>query len=497
MYSYRVVLFACLSSLTAAVQASTTCTDSGMQPLDVRIDTTRVIRAASPKTLFGFSVDWFQFQEGHVRDHQVRPETIQWLAPFPGATYRYSAGNEMDWSAMVGPLSDRRKVYANYHGYQLPVFGPEEFLAFLREVSGRGIFLMDVAGKRYGGDLQRVISDNGALLAWMQTKEVDICGSGRLCSVDAYELGNEVDWEKGMRWPGPVYAEKMEVLLTELTKAFPNARFVANGRTVPWSAGGNGYNEPSFDTVVASRIGTQVAGATIHTYYDGIPVSQMQPHISRLANLYAKQNPSARVFVTEHGRWPSDNRLGRWESNWYQASGGWGGISAADFVLMLTTMPIVEYASWHSISVSGPWQLFRWNRSADLIYPSATYWALRAVRDGYLDDVVDTQPAVVRGGDYEGGYRLRLVGMRDAAGRASLLGVNRSRKAVLIHVEPGQTYVGQEVETAFFTSDPTGADNSDTEPYRYQIQRGKFRAAATGDVVCVPPLTAFSVLYQR
>lgn len=483
--------------IQAAAAAELSCPGAIGAMTDVRIDPARVVRPGVPKTLFGFSVDWFQFQQGHVRQGEVRPEVIKWLQPFAGAAYRYSAGNEMDWSAMVGPLASRRPVYANYHGNALPTFGPEEYLQFLRQVNGRGIFLLDVAGKRYQGDRQRMIADNLGLLDWMKGKQQTICAGGQACGVDAYELGNEVDWEKGLRWPGPVYAERMRELLTALKQTHPEAAFVANGRTAPWGSGGAGYNEPSFDASVAQEIGSLVAGATIHPYYDGNPVPQMKSHIAKLAATYRRVNPAAQVYVTEHGRWPSANPLGKWEANWYQASGGWGGISAANFILMLTDMPEVRTASWHAISVSGPWQLFHWNKGGDLVYPSAAYWAMRAIREGYLEDVVMTTPTLVEARDYAGGYRLRMVGMAGADGRMSLLGVNRARVATAVRVIPtANRMAGRTVQTVMFSSDLAGADNTDAEPYRYQISRRSFNAVAAGDVICVPPLTAFSVVYQ-
>lgn len=494
----RLVLFGVMCALSSgAYAAALSCAEPVSDVTEVRIDPARIIRKDSPKTLFGFSVDWFQFQHGHLRGGQVRPEVLRWLQPFSGAAYRYSAGNEMDWSAMVGPMSSRRPVYANYRGHELAEFGPEEYLQFLRSVNGRGIFLMDVAGKRYQGNQQKIIADNLGLLNWMKRKEQEICADGRSCGVDAYELGNEVDWEKGLRWSGPVYAERTHELLTALKREHPEVDFVANGRTAPWGNGGSGYNEPSFDASVAQKIGSLVSGATIHPYYDGIPVAQMKSHISKLAATYRQANPSAKVYVTEHGRWPSANPLGKWEANWYQASGGWGGVSAADFILMLTGMTVVDHATWHAISVSGPWQLFRWNKNADLVYPSAAYWAMRAIREGYLENVVMTTPELIEGRGYGSSYRLRLVGMSDANGRVSLLGVNRSQAAVAVRVMPmAKGMAGRKVQTVSFSSDIAGADNSDAEPYRYQISRGNFSASASGDVLCIPALTAFSVAYQ-
>lgn len=491
------LLSICVASFgTAVVRAEAVC-PSMSPPVAVQVEVSNVIRKDSPKTLFGFALDWFQFQLGHIRNGEVRPEVLKWLSPFNGANYRYTGGNALDWTAMTGSIGGRRKVYAYYQGYEMPIFGPEEYLHFLKDVSGRGVFLMDVVGNRYQGNAEKVVEDNRNLLRWIKVKEKEICGDGGKCGIDAYELGNEVDWEKGVRWPALRYAERMNGLLKELRKESPDAKFIANGRTTPWSPGGDGYNESSFDNVVSAAIGSQVAGATLHLYYDGIPVPQMKSYISRITTLYSQFNPNSKIYITEHGRWPSENKKGAWSDNWYQASGGWGGLSAADFILMTMDMPQVEFVSWHSMFVTGPWQLFKWNKKADLVYPSAAYWAMRSIREGYLEDVVATKPSIVNGGDYAGGYQLRLVGMKDREGKVSVMGVNRARTPVAIKVDPGtKRFAGREGDLIMFTSDPSGADNSDAEPYRYQIERRKFHVDESGSSICIPALTSFSVIYN-
>lgn len=465
--------------------------------VEVKIDPGSVVRRDSPKTLFGFALDWFQFQTGHVRNGMTRPEVLKWLRPFSGANYRYTGGNALDWRAMVGPMNERRKVFAYFQGDELPTFGPEEFLLFLRDVSGRGVILVDVVGKRFDENEEKVHEDTSNFINWVRARERDICPGRVGCGIDAYELGNEIDWEKGVRWSGLKYGARMKNFLRSAKEQNPGVKFVSNGRTTPWAPSGHGYNETSFDDVVSRMIGGEVSGVSIHPYYDGIPVAQMRSYIEKVGSLYARFNKDIKVYVTEHGRWPAENPYGPWKDNWYQASGGWGGLSAADFILMTMDMPQVEFSSWHSMFVTGPWQLFRWNKKADLVYPSAAYWAMRSIREGYLEDVVATKPSIVKGGDYAGGYQLRLVGMKDREGKVSLMGVNRARTPIAIKVDPGaKRFAGREGGLIMFTSDPSGADNSDAEPYRYQIERKKFHVDESGNSICIPALTSFSVIYN-
>jgi alpha-L-arabinofuranosidase len=111
---------------------------------------------------------------------------------------------------------------------------------------------------------------------------------------------------------------------------------------------------------------------------------------------------------------------------------------------MVLPMPEVHVACWHSLGAGGPWQLFYVNRSSDVTYPNAVYWAFRALREGLLDQVLESRVASLNTSGYRGGYDVRAVFMQDRSGeRNSLLAINRSAQAqkatVLVAQRAGAT----------------------------------------------------------
>lgn len=475
--------------------AASDCDVANARALKVEVDTARVLRAAVPATVFGFHLPWFDFQEGHFRNGAVRPETVAWLTPFAGAAYRFPGGNSYDWMRAVGPVSSRRQIYADYEGMADPEFGPEEFFRLMQQVGGKAVILLNVVGEKdKPADQAQMTDENLRYLDWLATNGPG-CVSGPHCAISYFELGNEVDWEKELQWTGDFYSDRVQPLIAEARRRYPGIKFAVVGGTSPWD---NQYADASrkFNRALASRLARNADAVTFHPYYDGIDVRAMTSYMDALARTYRTYNPHIKVLVTEHGRWPAMPKTGDWRINWYQASGSGGGVSAADFVLMAMNRSDIAGAMWHALGVRGPWQLFHWNRKDDSVYPSAVYWSLRALREGFLSDSIAVTPALVPGKSYAGGYDMRLVAMKGKTGNISLMGVNRSADARAIRLElKGMPWRSAGMRMAVAQADAKGSDNTDEQPGRFGMKTstGTFVTAAPTPV-CIPARSAFSIV---
>lgn len=483
------------AQITANAATASSCVAKPADSLTATVNPGRILRSGVPPGLFGFTLDWFQFQHGYYRNGSIRPETLAWLKPFSGALYRYSGGNAMEWRRAVGAISNRTPVYAKYKGMADPVFGPTEFFSFLQQVQGKSVILLNIVGpKNKASEPSVMVKDNLDYLAWL-TANGPRCVGGSNCPISSFELGNEVDWEAETKWSATEYVQRVLPLITAAKSKYPQIKFAAMGKTAPWSDPLDSDGK-DLDAILAERLGRQVDAVTIHPYYDGLGIPAMQSYIEKLAKKYRAYNPNVSILVTEHGRWPTVPQTGDWSVNWYQASGSGGALSTADFTLMLMNEAKVSGATWHTISVNGPWQLFHLNKSNDTVYPSAVYWAMRTLRAGFLTDSVEVTPSLNPSTEYGGGYDTRLVAMTNKAGNVSLMGVNRSARAksVTLKVE-GATLTNGNAQVRIMQGDAAGSDNTDAQPNRFVMKTTTAAySAARPSAICIPPKSAFSIV---
>jgi hypothetical protein len=469
---------------------------AGMTPVAVRIDAKNVQRAAVPRTIFGFDMPWYDAQIAYFRNGRIRDEIVEWLRPFDGAMYRYSAGSAtFDWRRAVGPVPDRMKNWDQYAmgGWAVTEFGPEEFLQFVQRVRGAPLWMINLQGLRERPWTPDELVNGGRDYAqWVGRRASQVCAASAPCSRQAFELGNEMDWEPYL-WPGSVYVNRAQPVASAIRSVMPDAVILAQGQTAPWDPKSKKSGRSSFDVTVAQAMARDVDGVTIHPYYDGHDIPYLSGYLDRLADTYKRAGKEVPVYVTEHGRWPSMPPSGRWEDRWHEASGSGGGVAAADFVLAMMSRPHVQAAMWHELGAQGPWQLFRWQRNGDSVYPSAVYWALRTVRDAFLEDVVEVQPSMIKGGDYRGGYAVRLIAMRDRQGRLSLLGVNRSSSPVLLDVATTARREGAR-RISRFVADEFGSDTPTDDPDRFKPLVEK--AAPGKSPLCLEGRAVFTVNWQ-
>jgi alpha-N-arabinofuranosidase len=488
----RIFLFT-LILLSPIFAFSSSCLNSLKAEQTITVNTKKVLIDHASSTVFGFTLDWYLFQKGHFRSGNIRPETLDYLKPFQGAMYRYSGGNQFPWKNSVGPIAYRKNITTNFDGPKYPFFGPGEFLKFLEEVDGKGVVLLDIARKNEPNlKSDEIINENIEYINWLAVNDSK-CVSGSLCRIQYFELGNEIDWESGLKWSADRYYTRISPILDQAKKAYPKIQFAVSGATAPWDANQN--SGTIFNQTLASLGMEKIDAVTFHPYYDGYPITAMNELGDKQLLAFQKFRKDIKLLVTEHARWPSIPPIGKWEDNWYLASGSSGAISSADYVLSLINNKTIAGAMWHSIATESPWQLFHLNKSNDVIYPSAVYWSLRVIRDGFLDRSVEVKPALIKGDSYVGGYDIRFVAMNSKDGNVSLLGVNRGaeRKIKLRFDDVGS--VDKLYKMSFTQADERGNQNTDQQPSLFKIQSYSDSIEIDG-FICLPSKSVFSISFK-
>ncbi|TAK80020.1 MAG: hypothetical protein EPO12_09250 [Aquabacterium sp.] len=462
----------------------------------VKVDAGSVLRERIPAGIFGFNVPRREFRDGFFRDQAVRPEVVEWLKPFAGALYRYPAGtpaNWFEWRQAIGAARSRTTQYDNYGQTQPVEFGYPEFLGMISKVGGRALLTVNLSGPyERPQDEKTAAAEVLGLMRWMQSKDGAGCVSGAACPVAYWEFGNELDWPP-FNWTAKQYAGRINATVATVGQVFPDVQWIAHGKTAPWDPASERFK--GFDNELAALTDKRVEGVATHAYYDGYSVPDVKAHLDSLLDAWAKTHAHAWAVVTEHARWPSQPLIGRWEDNWAEATNLDGALSTADFQLAVIADPRVVGANLHTISTEGPWQLFRWQKQGDRVYPSPVYWALRTLREGMQDKLVRIEPALVPGRGYHAGYDARLVATASAQG-SSVMGVNRSGQALELVID-WQGYVPRTTQAELrWITGAKDANNTDEAPDRVRMlsRQVELPAGRTRSTWCIPERAVFSIV---
>lgn len=387
--------------------------------------TDRVVKQLSPQ-FFGFSLEWVGFQQD-LWDNQtqkVNADVISALQAFPGAVYRYPGGtvsNYFDWRASVGPQDTRQPRRAvDWKGPLTTQFGFNEYLDFLAAVGGQAWLVANLYGDFDG-------EGDGHTLAASATQWAAAARQAN-AKVLRWELGNELD-RGTYRWSPEKYSARALEIARAIKAGDPAARVVSlleDYDAQKW------ISAKSYNTQTSGALASLKPDQALHLYYDGPPGGPPIPN--RLKHLCASAGAvkagsgrPAAIWVTEHARWPDGKVTDPgWKQHWGKTSNLGGALSVADMTIALSQMPRVEGAFLHGIgAIVGPWPLF--HRTAAGLKPSAVYWALRVLREGMLDQVLETRTYSRNASDYAGGYDVRTSLLTNAAhSKFALWAVNRS-----------------------------------------------------------------------
>lgn len=373
---------------------------------------------------FGFSFVWVEFQESLWNDAagRVEDDAIKWLQAFPGAVYRYPGGTEsnyFDWKSAVGPKEQRAPRKAvKWKGPLVTQFGPDEYLAFVKQVNGQAWFVANLFGE-YGkeDDPRQLAEAAGQLAAYFRAK--GYTGDRIL----RWELGNELDRGEYL-WSADKYLAASKLAAEAIRRADPQARFVAIMEDYDAHWRWRRTSAAAYNRKVAAGLAGLVDDYAQHSYYDGVNVDVPQSVARRVAQICGsiEAGESARagtkpvaIWVTEHTRQPVKSaKNADWKPNWPQSANLEAALGVADFMIAASQIPEVQGLFVHALhGLNAPWPLFHKSRTDARIHPSAVYWALSVLRQGMESEVLATASHSGNAGGYFGGYDFRASIMAD------------------------------------------------------------------------------------
>lgn len=409
------------------------------QPEIVILD--KVVRSDHPSQLFGFNINFRQFQKQLWTNEQMPKEgIIDALKPFNGAIYRYPGGsvaNSFHWKASVGPIVSRAAQSSFYQKNPAKVlFGLDEYLRFVESVSGKPWYVLNIVGTNLSAPLALSTKDEMAhsnlglvkyLLAKLDKKDYPL----------HLQLGNEVDRSK-YEWTAEQYVERAKAVVDIIEENNLESRFtfVNFMRDFKWKYRRDpklGVSKPKdYLREVIEEFG-KINDYSLHHYYDGKREdgkSRSIPfwlrHLSgSIQNHLEITGQPASIWITEHGRQPNSVKAGRDGSKAFTSNVA-AALSTADYLIALAQFAEVKGAVWHGLN-AGPWQLFDYSVKHKDLRPRPIYWGLRVLRMISLQESLMTITHSPNNSGYAGGYDIRGAAFRsDDGNEVGLRVVNRA-----------------------------------------------------------------------
>lgn len=487
------------------------CSGTGANPPAVHVNLDQTVRVGVPGVFFGFNIEWLPFQMGYLREGIIRPEVVEWLKPFKGAMYRYPGGqkaNWFSWRQSIGPTSSRARQVTENGQKDPALFGIDEYLSFMQQVGGVPLVVANLFGQKEQPWSESALIDLNR--SWLTHVNKGGAGSGKRglyapcelaspCHVTWWELGNELDW-KGHRWNLNQVVGRARAIGGALKAADASVKLVAFTRTGGFLPDGNkDMSAAAFNQAIAGQLDNLVDAYSTHIYYEGRTIPEVLNYMQDLTTkVQAGAKKPVRIFVTEHAKWPNKPVLGDWQSTWSRTGNLGGSVAAADFLLGVLPMPEVDVALWHQLGARGPWQLFYRSKKDDHLWPNVVYWALRVLRQGVLDDVIESTNS--SDSSVWPGYALRSVFMRKSDGsRYSLMTVNRSGKVqktrLAVQKWAGRTFKARQYYITGHKDDANveGAENRVVMQDRTMVVKFDAKGLTTIDM---PAFSVSSVIFE-
>jgi alpha-L-arabinofuranosidase len=469
------------------------------------------VRRQLPDTLFGFNIQHFNFQNDLWRGAESRadPGVVAALSIFKGGMYRYPGGlvaNRFAWKLAVGPAASRPSQRAVKAAESGPVlFGPAEYLEFVREVGGMPFYVLNLVGwdqRAMHNELPAAeINANNAELAAFIRDRLAESGMPRY-----YQLGNELDRAE-IQWPHEKYIERAKGTMEAIRAIDPEAHFVAFLRDFNWRY----RNDPREGTVSSYQDFIRdvlqglpgISDFSFQFYYDDpgldqplklIPVRLKQFRRAIEIAREAGHLEEPRVWITEHAR---GINLGEGKSmqRAYLTSNLAAAISTGDFLIALAQIPEVQGAALHGLN-AGPWQVFDATIEHRDLRPRPVYWGMRVLHAVDLPVVLRTRTASPNESGYAGGYDTRTVALTsEGADRIGLWAVNRAARPAELRLAVDAWKDRPVAVRHYYLSGQPGVDPDDPEieltiELDPEPQTGQF--SASGDLRLELPASSVS-----
>lgn len=435
------------------------------------------VRRQLPDTLFGFNIQHFNFQKDlwQTAASRADPEVVAALSVFKGAMYRYPGGlvaNRFAWKLAMGPAASRPSQRAVKAAESGPVlFGPAEYLEFVRQVGGMPFYVLNLVGwdeRDMHNELPAatINASNAELAAFIRDRLADR-GVPRY-----YQLGNELD-RADFQWPPDKYIERAKGTMEAIRAVDPEAHFVAFLRDFNWRY----RNDPREGTVSSYEDFIRevlqglpgVSDFSFQFYYDDpgldqrlklIPVRLKQFRRAIDVAREAGHLEEPRVWITEHAR-GINLAEGQSMQRAYVTSNLAAAISTGDFLIALAQIPEVQGAALHGLN-AGPWQVFDATIEYKDLRPRPVYWGMRVLHAVDLPVVLRTRTASPNTSGYAGGYDTRTVALASEGGdRIGLWAVNRADRPAELRLAVNAWKNRQIAVRHYFLSGQPGVDPDD------------------------------------
>lgn len=405
--------------------------------------TGRVVRPDTPSQLFGFNINFRQFQDQlWTKDQQPAKGIVEALKPFAGALYRYPGGsvsNAFHWKESLGPLKSRAEQSSFYQKRPAVVrFGIDEYLQFVEDVNGKPWYVLNLVGTELTApmkvaDSKDMAESNAALARYL------------LDNIDPkhlpmpLQLGNELDRSR-YEWTAKMYSERANAVIDQFKKdkLIDQIQPVNFMRDFRWKYRRDKTLTDGKSKVFMSGVLKEMGSDnhySLHHYYDGDRSdgkSRTIPfwlrHLSRSIEDHKDlSGKSAQIWITEHGRQPQSKQPGKDDSK-FSTSNVAAAISTADYLIALAQFAEVKGAVWHALN-AGPWQMFDFSVKHFDLRPRPIYWGFRVLRKVSLQNSLESINRGPNLSGYGGGYDVRSAAFSNDDGtQLGIRVVNRASK---------------------------------------------------------------------
>lgn len=405
--------------------------------------TGRVVRPDTPSQLFGFNINFRQFQDQlWTKDQTPEKGIVEALKPFAGAIYRYPGGsvsNAFHWKESLGPLESRATQSSFYQKRPAVVrFGIDEYLQFVEDVGGKPWYVLNLVGTELTSPMKlaetKEMAESNAALASYLLENVDPKHLPL-----PLQLGNELDRSR-YEWTAKMYSDRANAVIDQFEKRefIDQIQPVNFMRDFRWNYRRDKTLTDGKSKVFMSGVLDEMGSDnhySLHHYYDGdrsdgksrtIPfwLRHLSSSIKDHKDLSGKP---AQIWITEHGRQPQSKQPGKDDSK-FSTSNVAAAISSADYLIALTQFAEVKGAVWHGLN-AGPWQMFDFSVKHFDLRPRPIYWGFRVLRKVGLENSLESINRGPNLSGYAGGYDVRSAAFSNDDGtKLGIRVVNRAKK---------------------------------------------------------------------
>lgn len=364
-------------------------------PATLVVDENTVVRKASSR-LFGFSHNWYQNQRVIMDENDALTIPDDYLnlvkgfrLPMPLNRMAGTESHTFRWKLAIGPLEERsaQKVLS-WGETRKQTYGPVEWVKSVREIDPNAEFTwsfnMITDGVQDHVDLVEFLTGdsgndiNGGVNWAAKRVEYGIPGP---VNITVWELGNEVDFgELKEKFPIDVYIAECKKIIGEIRKISPDAKFAACGTTALWDNTTNNWN--IWNSKVLTELGNEIDYITFHAYYLKQGLHTIDKYMNNIRSdiLSIIGSFRVKVYISEHGAWPSNFTDKAYETNDLN-----GMLGTAEFLNRLFYRPEVAMVAYHNFN-AGPW--FTINKTDNVRYFSGIADMMKLFNDALGIDIV-------------------------------------------------------------------------------------------------------------